>query len=235
MVVQSKVIVALDIESQQELENFISQLSPSLCRLKIGKTLFTRLGPEWVKSLQHQGFEIFLDLKFHDIPQQVAGACREATRLGVWMVNVHALGGLAMLKAARQAVDECETKNKPLLIGVTLLTSLSATDLALLGMHEPLENIVIRLATLCHEAGLDGVVCSAQEALAIKAALGSDFLCVTPGIRLQGDAYQDQKRVLTPSDALLAGSDYLVIGRSITHAASPMDTLYKVNQSISVL
>jgi len=235
MVMQSKVIVALDIDSQQKLEELIRQLSPSVCRLKIGKTLFTRMGPQWVQSLQNQGFEIFLDLKFHDIPQQVAGACQEAARLGVWMVNVHALGGLAMLKAARKAVDECPTDRKPLLIGVTILTSLSSSDLDLIGIHEPLEQVVIRLATLCHQAGLDGVVCSAQEALAIKAVLGADFLCITPGIRLQSDAHQDQKRVLTPIDAIKAGSDYLVIGRSITHATSPMDVLHQVNQGICAL
>lgn len=229
-----KVIIALDLENKVQLQNLISQLDPATCRLKIGKTLFTHYGPEWVRQLQQAGFEIFLDLKFHDIPAQVAGACYEAAQLGVWMTNVHALGGLAMLKAAKLAIDRAaqHLEKRPYLIGVTLLTSSGPEELKQLGIHGSVEETVMRLAGMCFEAGLDGVVCSANETSMLKKAFGDAFLCVTPGIRLPEDDKQDQQRVMTPPLAVQAGSDYLVIGRSITHASSPQMILKQINESI---
>ncbi|MBN9288719.1 MAG: orotidine 5'-phosphate decarboxylase [Gammaproteobacteria bacterium 39-13] len=229
-----KVIIALDLEDKVQLQNLIAQLDPATCRLKIGKTLFTHYGPEWVKQLQQAGFEIFLDLKFHDIPAQVAGACFEAAQLGVWMTNVHALGGLAMLQAAKAAIDRsAEQRGKrPYLIGVTLLTSSGPNELKQLGITASVEETVMRLAGLCFEAGLDGVVCSANETAMLKKAFGEQFLCVTPGIRLPEDDKQDQQRVMTPTLAVKAGSDYLVIGRSVTHASLPQAVLKQINESI---
>lgn len=233
----SKIIVALDIEEEAALYALIDNLSPKMCRLKIGKTLFTRYGPQWVKALQAKGFDIFLDLKFHDIPQQIYGACREAALLGVWMLNVHAFGGKAMLHAAKAAVDEVERQHgvRPLLIGVTLLTSLQQADLADIGVHYSVEETVMQLAKLCFEAQLDGVVCSAQEAPIIKKHFGPTFLCVTPGIRLLEEKQQDQKRVMTPVAAKQAGSDYLVMGRSITQAVFPIEVLKKINLSLQTV
>lgn len=232
-----KIIVALDIEDKVQLEQLISQLSPKQCRLKVGITLFTAMGPQWIKALHANGFEVFLDLKFHDIPQQVHGACQSAAELGVWMINVHALGGLAMLKAAKAAVDKASSnlKRRPLLIGVTLLTSSGPEELKQLGIQGSVEESVMRLAHLCYEAGLDGVVCSAQETAMLKKAFGKDFLCVTPGIRLPDDDKQDQKRVTTPEQAIAAGSDYLVIGRSVTHAGKPTAVLQHINESIETI
>ncbi|MBS0286044.1 MAG: orotidine-5'-phosphate decarboxylase [Proteobacteria bacterium] len=234
---ESKVIVALDFEDKVQLHQVISQLKPQHCRLKIGITLFTHFGPLWIKTLQQQGFDIFLDLKFHDIPQQVQGACYEAANLGVWMMNVHALGGLAMLQAARSAVDRAahHLPRKPLLIGVTLLTSSGEAELAMLGIKSTVDETVLRLATLCYEAGLDGVVCSAKEVALLKKRFGKDFLCVTPGIRLPEDDKHDQQRVMTPQMAVQEGSDYLVIGRSITHAKQPQTVLTHINESIVAL
>jgi orotidine-5'-phosphate decarboxylase len=230
----SKIIIALDLEDKVQLQQLLSQLDPSRCRLKIGKTLFTHYGPEWIQQLHNRGFEIFLDLKFHDIPQQVAGACFAAAQLGVWMLNVHAFGGMKMLQAARAAVDKAalQLKRKPLLIGVTLLTSLDGNDLTQLGITGSIDETVMRLACLCAEAGLDGVVCSAQESAMLKKAFGKQFLCVTPGIRLPEDSNQDQVRVTTPTEALEKGSDYLVIGRSVTHAVQPNEVLKQINESI---
>ncbi len=230
----SKVIVALDFEDKVQLHNLISQLDPAHCRLKVGITLFTSLGPEWIKELHQKGFDVFLDLKFHDIPQQVSGACFEAANLGVWMMNVHALGGLAMLQAAKIAVDRAakHLKRKPLLIGVTLLTSSSETEIKQLGLQGDVDDIVLRLATLCFEAGLDGVVCSAKEVAHLKRHFGKDFLCVTPGIRLPEDDKHDQQRIMTPTMAVQEGSDYLVIGRSITHSQTPQKVLTHINESL---
>lgn len=230
----SKIIVALDYDNETECLAMVSQLDPSQCRLKIAITLFTKYGPSLVKTLHQLGFEVFLDLKFHDIPQQVAGACLAAAELGVWMINVHALGGLTMLKAARAAVDSMPNK-KPLLIGVTVLTSLDLNDLHVLGLSGSPTEAVLRLATLCREANLDGVVCSAEEAPLIKSTLGKDFLCVTPGIRLDKENKHDQKRVVTPVQAISAGSDYLVMGRTITQAAAPSLILNEINQSICIV
>ncbi len=209
----------------------MARLSPGLCRLKVGKELFTRCGPALVEKLQQQGFEVFLDLKFHDIPNTVAAAVRAAADLGVWMVNVHAGGGRRMMEAAVESLRDCA--RPPLLIGVTVLTSLSDRDLAELGYTESAAERVQRLASLTAASGLDGVVCSALEAPQLRRALGGAFRLVTPGIRLAGDAAGDQRRVLTPAQAVAAGADYLVIGRSVTGAADPLAALERVHAEIS--
>lgn len=235
--VSNKIIIALDFEDEAPLNELLNKLDPNQCRLKIGKTLFTQYGPQWVAKLQALGFEIFLDLKFHDIPQQVEGACYAAAKKGVWMTNVHASGGLAMLKAARAGIDKAakETGHKTLLIGVTLLTSLTEQDAHQIGYTGTTTECVMRLAKLCFDAGLDGVVCSANEATELKKTFGPHFLCVTPGIRLPEDGKQDQQRVMTPENAIKAGSDYLVIGRSITHAKTPTQVLNQIHESITAI
>jgi orotidine-5'-phosphate decarboxylase len=229
---ETPVIVALDFASAQPALELVARLSPDLCRLKVGKELFTRSGPVLVENLQQRGFEVFLDLKFHDIPNTVAAAVRAAAELGVWMVNIHASGGRRMMKAA---VAELEgLAHKPLLIGVTVLTSMSDADLAELGYGETVAQRVQRLAALAANCGLDGVVCSALEAEALREARGDGFCLVTPGIRLAGDAAGDQRRVVTPADALALGSDYLVIGRSITAAADPLAALHRVHCELAL-
>jgi len=235
--VSNKIIIALDFEDEAPLNELLAKLNPKQCRLKIGKTLFTQYGPQWVTKLQAQGFEIFLDLKYHDIPQQVGSACYAAAKMGVWMTNVHASGGMAMLKAAKAGVDKAakETGKKTLLIGVTLLTSLTEQDAHQIGFSGTSEECVTRLAKLCFDAGLDGVVCSANEAVQLKKIFGPDFLCVTPGIRLPEDDKQDQQRVMTPENAIKAGSDYLVIGRSITHSTTPTSVLNQIHESIAAI
>lgn len=234
---QPRIIVALDQLEDNEVDKLISQCHPKLCRLKVGITQFTQRGPAWIKDLHQAGFELFLDLKFHDIPQQVYGACFQASRLGVWMLNVHASGGLAMLKAAKAGVTDGSQhlEKAPLLIGVTVLTSLTQADLAPFGSTQPLNETVLQLATQCMAAGLDGVVCSAQEAMQLKETFGASCLCVTPGIRLKEDATQDQQRVMDPVTAIQQGSDYLVIGRSITHSDSPNARLKSIHESIQAL
>lgn len=228
------VIVALDFPAAQAASEFAARLDPRLCRVKVGKELFTAAGPALVETLVARGFDVFLDLKFHDIPNTVAGACRAAARLGVWMVNVHAGGGSAMLAAAREAV--AAEAHRPLLIGVTVLTSLTSADLQEVGVADDARAQVMRLATLCHDSHLDGVVCSAEEAPLLKAAWpGEAFLKVTPGIRLAGDAKSDQRRVVTPVDAIKMGADYLVIGRSITHAPDPLARLAEIERDLAAL
>jgi len=223
------IIVALDFAGEAPALALAEQLDPTRCRLKVGKELFTRLGPGFVERLQRLGFEIFLDLKFHDIPNTVAAACAAAADLGVWMVNVHASGGRAMMEAARERLSRYE--RPPLLIGVTVLTSLDRADLDAIGCPgEPPER-VLALANLAHDAGLDGIVCSPLEAASVRAALGSNFRLVTPGVRPAGAAHGDQKRVMTPAEALAAGADYLVIGRPITQAADPRSVIDAINQS----
>jgi len=224
--VTSPVIVPLDFDSESAALAMAARLSPELCRVKVGKELFTRCGPAVVGRLRDMGYEIFLDLKFHDIPNTVAGAVRAAADLGVWMVNVHAAGGRRMMVAAREAL--AAVAQPPLLIAVTVLTSLTSADLAETGCEESPEARVLRLAALAADCGLDGVVCSAQEATALRAAHGAKYCLVTPGIRLAGDAAGDQRRVLTPAAALAAGADYLVVGRSITGAADPLSALQRV-------
>jgi orotidine-5'-phosphate decarboxylase len=227
---ESPVLVALDYASEAPALALADRLSPELCRLKVGKELFTRCGPQLVEKLQNKGFEIFLDLKFHDIPNTVAGAVRAAAELGVWMVNVHAGGGRRMMEAAVDAVAGSD--HKPLLIAVTVLTSLSEQDLLELGYTQSPADRVLQLAALAASSGMDGVVCSAQEAPALRAAQGQDFCLVTPGIRLAGDDAGDQRRVLTPADAIAAGSSYLVIGRSITGADDPLAALQRVDREL---
>ena len=227
----SPVIVALDYPSAEPALALTDRLVPELCRLKVGKELFTRCGPALVEQLQQRGFEVFLDLKFHDIPNTVAGAVRAAGELGVWMVNVHAGGGRRMMEAAAESLTGLA--QRPILIAVTVLTSMSDEDLAEMGYQESAVERVLRLAALTQDSGLDGVVCSAQEAPQLRAERGGEFCLVTPGIRLAGDDAGDQRRVLTPADAIANGSDYLVIGRSVTGAADPMAALQRVHRELA--
>lgn len=219
MSVSSPIVVALDYPNQAQALAMAKQLNPAQCRVKVGKELFTSAGPQVVEALHKLGFEVFLDLKFHDIPNTCAKACAAAADLGVWMVNVHASGGRRMMEAARNEIDKA--KHKPLLIGVTVLTSMEQSDLAELGLNiSPIEQVE-RLAKLTQSSGLDGVVCSAQEVALIGNVCGKDFLTVTPGIRPAGAEQGDQRRVLTPAQAKAAGVHYMVIGRPITQAANP--------------
>lgn len=226
----SKVILALDYPDMDSALNLVDRLDPQLCRLKVGKELFTRCGPDIVKQLVDRNFDVFLDLKYHDIPNTVARACKAAADLGVWMLNVHSLGGPAMLDAAREALSE---EDSPLLIAVTLLTSSGMKELQAIGITQTPVEFVHRLATLTAQAGLDGVVCSAHEAGSLKTMHGSDFLTVTPGIRLASDSKGDQQRVMSPVDAVKAGADYLVIGRSVTNAEDPCKVLRTIHSDIS--
>lgn len=225
------VVVALDFEQKAAALDLVSQLDPTLCRLKVGKEMFTHFGPGFVTELQQRKFDVFLDLKFHDIPNTVAKAVRAAADLGVWMVNVHASGGSKMMQAAAQALADFGT-DKPLLIAVTVLTSMEQTDLTELGISRSVAEQVSHLASLTKQAGLDGVVCSAQEAELLKQQCGKDFCLVTPGIRPAFAGSDDQKRVMTPSQALAVGVDYLVIGRPITKAANPLQALQAIYQEI---
>ena len=225
------IIVALDFPDAESALGFAARLDPAACRVKVGKELHTAAGPQLVDALMRRGFDVFLDLKFHDIPNTVANACRVAARQGVWMMNVHASGGRRMLLAAREAVDLASVK--PLLIGVTVLTSLADAEIAEVGLAGTVADNVMRLATLTKACGLDGVVCSAGEATSLKAALGAAFQLVTPGIRLVGDVRGDQQRVATPVDAIKLGADYLVIGRAITNAKDPVATLNSINRQLA--
>jgi orotidine-5'-phosphate decarboxylase len=229
---EPRVIVALDFPGGEQAAAFVDRLVPGSCRLKVGKELFTREGPDLVRRFVAQGHEVFLDLKFHDIPNTVARACEAAASLGVWMVNVHASGGSRMMQAARAALDDIEGR-RPLLIAVTVLTSMGAEDLAELGIAAQPQQQVLRLATLTRNAGLDGVVCSPQEAALLRDEMGSGFTLVTPGVRPQGAALDDQTRVLTPEEAVRQGSDYLVMGRPITRAEDPVAVLASINQALS--
>ncbi|WP_087545417.1 orotidine-5'-phosphate decarboxylase [Acinetobacter sp. WCHA29] len=217
------IIVALDAKSEYDALTIVDQLDPALCRVKVGKELFTHEGPSVVKTLQNKGFEVFLDLKFHDIPNTTAQAVCAAADLGVWMVNVHASGGRKMMETC---VDRLKAGNyQTQLIAVTVLTSMGREDLRDIGLDiEPIDQVK-RLAKLTQESGLDGVVCSAQEAKILREMLGADFALVTPGIRPEGSNADDQKRIVTPKQAMLNGSTHLVIGRPITQAANPNQTL----------
>jgi len=220
-----KIIVALDYSSENSALHLLSLLDPTFCRVKIGKELFTRYGPDLVRKVTHLGFEVFLDLKFHDIPNTVAGAISAAADLGVWMVNVHAAGGRSMLAAARKVITE---KMPIKLVAVTVLTSLSPLDLQETGVIGLPEQQVLRLAGMAADCGLDGVVCSANEIESLRLNLPTKFLLVTPGIRPLGDNPGDQKRIETPARALAKGSDYLVIGRPITQASDPSQKLQEI-------
>ncbi|XAW90278.1 orotidine-5'-phosphate decarboxylase [Vibrio sp. CDRSL-10 TSBA] len=226
-----KVIVALDYDNQADALAFVDKIDPASCRLKVGKEMFTLFGPEFVRELHKRGFSVFLDLKFHDIPNTCSKAVRAAAELGVWMVNVHASGGERMMTASREILEPYG-KDRPLLIAVTVLTSMEQSDLAGIGLNVAPEQQVMRLATLTKNAGLDGVVCSAQEASVLKQGLGQEFKLVTPGIRPAGSDAGDQRRIMTPYEALQAGSDYLVIGRPITQAADPAKVLTAINASL---
>ncbi len=229
--IDQKVIVALDYDNQADALAFVDRIDPSSCRLKVGKEMFTLFGPDFVKELHKRGFSVFLDLKFHDIPNTCSKAVRAAAELGVWMVNVHASGGERMMTASREIL-ESYGKERPLLIGVTVLTSMEQSDLAGVGLNVEPQDHVIRLATLTKNSGLDGVVCSAQEASMLKQAIGQEFKLVTPGIRPTGAAVGDQKRIMTPADAVQSGSDYLVIGRPITQAENPEKVLTSINNEL---
>lgn len=226
-----KVLIALDYDDQQTALDFVKQLSPTNCRLKVGKEMFTYFGPAFVKELIDLGFDVFLDLKFHDIPNTVAKAVTAAAKMGVWMVNVHASGGVEMMTKAKQALEPFGDK-APLLIAVTVLTSMDEVELTRLGVDKTPEEQVIYLAKLAKEAGLDGVVCSAQEAKQLKVELGEDFKLVTPGIRPTGSDAGDQKRIMTPKQAIDDGSNYLVVGRPITQAVDPVTVLKEINDSL---
>jgi orotidine-5'-phosphate decarboxylase len=227
-----QVLVALDYPDQAQAIAMAQRLDPARCRLKVGKELFTRSGPAIVETLQSRGFDVFLDLKFHDIPNTTAKAVRAAAELGVWMVNVHASGGRRMMEAARNEIDSV-AGSKTLLIAVTVLTSMERQDLAEIGIDiEPLEHVK-RLAQLTERSGLDGVVCSAQEVAPLRGLIGADFKLVTPGIRPANTDAGDQRRIMTPGQAVLAGSDYLVIGRPITQATDPQAVLESIQQELA--
>lgn len=225
-----KIILALDFAEDRAVFDLIEKLQPAQCRLKVGKELFTRYGPGIVRKLINYGFDVFLDLKYHDIPNTVAKACLAAADLGVWMLNVHALGGSRMMSAARTALGNL--KNPPLLIAVTILTSMDNDDLNEIGIGENTVETAIRLAIMAKDEGLDGVVCSALEARSMREKFGSDFCLITPGIRMEEDAHGDQRRVMTPVAALSAGAHYLVMGRPVTHAEDPAEKLLRINSDI---
>lgn len=227
-----KVIVALDYENQNDALAFVDNIDPTQCRLKVGKEMFTLFGPDFVRELHKRDFSVFLDLKFHDIPNTCSKAVKAAAEMGVWMVNVHASGGERMMSASREILEPYG-KDRPLLIGVTVLTSMEQSDLAGIGLDIAPQEQVKRLARLTQQSGLDGVVCSAHESSILKAELGQDFKLVTPGIRPVGSAAGDQRRIMTPAEAMSAGSDYLVIGRPITQAEEPNQVLIDINASLS--
>lgn len=225
-----RILVALDYHDKNDALKLVEKLSPELCGLKVGKEMFTLFGPDFVKELVAKKYNVFLDLKFHDIPNTVAKACRAAAKLGVWMINVHASGGRVMMEKAREAI--AEEANQPLLIAVTMLTSMDQQVFGELGYQRDLADQVLHLAQMSRDAGLDGVVCSSWEAEAIKKCCGKDFTLVTPGIRPEGSDKGDQSRIMTPAQALEVGSDYLVIGRPITQAIDPYKALCEISDSI---
>lgn len=229
----SPIVVALDYDNRDKALAFVDRIDPSDCRLKVGKEMFTLFGPQLVRDLQQRGFDVFLDLKFHDIPNTAAHAVKAAADLGVWMVNVHASGGARMMTAAKEALLPFGN-DAPLLIAVTVLTSMEASDLQGLGITATPAEYAERLAGLTQQCGLDGVVCSAQESVRFKAAFGQQFKLVTPGIRPQGSEVGDQRRIMTPEQALAAGVDYMVIGRPVTQSADPAQTLRDINASLGL-
>ena len=226
----SPLIVALDYSCAADALTMADQLDPELTRVKVGKELFTAAGPHLIEALHERGFEIFLDLKFHDIPNTVMGAVKAAANLGVWTVNVHASGGRRMMEAAREGVEQ--SQHKPELIAVTILTSMQQSDLTELDLPGELTERVLGLASLAQSSGMDGVVCSAHEASQIRRQCGDTFSLITPGIRLAGDSAGDQRRVVTPTDAMALGSNYLVMGRSITGSQQPVETVQSILESL---
>ncbi|MCH4812112.1 orotidine-5'-phosphate decarboxylase [Vreelandella neptunia] len=232
MVTDSPIIIALDYPSLDAALCMADQLDPARCRVKVGKELFTRSGPAVLEALHGRGFEVFLDLKFHDIPNTVASAVQAAAEQGLWMVNVHASGGRQMMEAAVQRLEQHRLTTH--LIAVTVLTSMQATDLADVGISAPLAEHVERLAQLAKQSGMHGVVCSAQESARIKALCGDSFLKVTPGIRPSFSVANDQQRIMTPSQAMQAGSTHLVIGRPVTQSEDPMLALQAIEAELGV-
>lgn len=226
----SRLIIALDFPTAEQALAFVKPLDPQQCKLKVGFELFVAAGPDFVRALVQQGFAVFLDLKFHDIPNTVASACKAAAQLGVWMINVHASGGAKMMQAAQQALQGFE--NPPKLIAVTVLTSMDKAQLSGTGVNADPDQQVLHLARLAADSGLDGVVCSAQEAGLLRKALGDDFLLVTPGIRPEGSDQGDQSRVMTPAQARDAGVSYVVVGRPITQAADPLAVIAQINTAL---
>ena len=226
---ENRIIIPLDLDYSQAI-NIAKTLDPNICRLKVGSQLFTSSGPRVIKELHSLGFDIFLDLKFHDIPNTVHESVKSAADLGVWMVNVHASGGSKMLEASNKALVGYE--NPPLLIGVTVLTSLSEEEIKEIGL-KGIQGQVLQLAGLVKDNGLDGVVCAASDTTAIKSKFGEEFLTVSPGIRPANSNTNDQSRVATPSEAIKNGSDYLVIGRPVTGSKNPKDALEKIYKEIS--
>ena len=229
--IDPKIIVALDFPDKNQALEFARRMDPGSCRLKVGNELFTSAGPALVEELSASGFEVFLDLKYHDIPNTVSRAVSAAAKLGVWMLNVHALGGKDMLRAAREAVESAV--KRPYLVAVTVLTSLSQADIDKLGIDSPLAGLVEDLAAEALQCGLDGVVCSAEEAPVLRASLGQAPLLVTPGIRPAWAAADDQQRIVTPEQALADGASYLVIGRPITRHEDPLEAIRLINASIA--
>ena len=232
---KSKVIVSLDYSNAKQALDFCRKVNPMDCRIKVGKELFTAEGPKLIEKLRKLDYEIFLDLKYHDIPNTVAKACRVALDLDIWMLNIHASGGRKMMEAAHQTIEKYGSENKPLLIAVTVLTSISSNDLAELGINNSVNKQVVSLAKMAKDIGLDGVVCSGVEVRELRKKLGDNFCFVTPGVRLEDSANDDQKRIITPIDAIRAGSDYLVIGRPITESTDPVNVLNSINSSINAL
>lgn len=229
-----RIVVAMDFDNAEQCIAMAKRLSPKDCRLKVGKELFTACGPRIVEQLMAFGFDVFLDLKFHDIPNTTAKAVKAAAELGVWMVNVHASGGERMMTAAREILEQ-RSGRRPLLIAVTVLTSMDAADLAGVGIDRSPEEHVMMLAQLTQRCGLDGIVCSAQESSEMRTRFGTDFCLVTPGIRLDSSPADDQRRTLTPSAAIAAGSSYLVIGRPITQSPDPVATCQSIIQSLHTI
>lgn len=228
-----RIIVALDFPSADQALDFAKTLDPTQCRLKVGFELYVAAGPDLVRQLVDTGFDVFLDLKFHDIPNTVASACKAAAELGVWMMNVHASGGTVMMNAAAEAVSS--VAKPPLLIAVTVLTSMDQQQMKGVGLDVAVSDQVMRLASLTKESGLDGVVCSAQEASILRSALGNEFALVTPGIRPLGSSSDDQSRIVTPKQAIEDGSSYLVVGRPITRAEDPVSVLQQINGDIQMV
>lgn len=230
--VEPRVIVALDFTDADTAKTFVNRVTPAQCRLKVGMELFTAAGPSLVEHLVVRGFDVFLDLKYHDIPTTVERACSRAAGLGVWMLNVHALGGKRMLMAAREAIER--STHRPLLVGVTLLTSHGDDELTEIGLEGGTERQVERLADIVKDAGLNGVVCSPAEAAMLRRRFGKKFVLVTPGVRQAGDAVDDQRRTRTPAEAVREGADFLVIGRPVTRAPDPAAVLDAINREIQV-
>ena len=233
MIDSPRIVIAMDFDSKESCLAMANKLDPSLCRLKVGKELFTSTGPAVVEALMNKGFDVFLDLKFHDIPNTTSKAVKAAAELGVWMVNVHASGGRRMMEASREILDATSGQS-PLLIAVTVLTSMDQADLKGIGVSKSPEEQVVYLAELAKQSGMDGVVCSARESRVLASSLGRDFCLVTPGIRPAGANSDDQRRIVTPGDAVKDGSHYLVIGRPVTQAEDPIRVLSDINEEVQV-